>query len=254
MIFLMEHPGAHVLRRLHRKKVLVVLDDVDNSEQVRNLVGGHGWLGPGSRIIITTRDKHVLCKEADDIYEVKGFESDEALQLLNLHAFNDQCLQRNWHELMLQVVEYAKGNPLALKVLGSFLYGKSAEEWESQLQKLKKMPFLEIQNVLRLSYEGLDREVRRIFLYIACFFGKDSKEHIKKFLNACDYSTAVALKILQDRALVTVSTTGEYVSMHDLIQEMGREIVREQSIEKPGERNHLWDPNDIYHVLKHDEV
>ena len=242
---------AYVLTRLRRKKILVVLDDVNNPDQVKNLVGEPYWLGPGSKIIITTRDKHVVYK-ADDIYEVKALEFDEALKLLNLHAFNGKCLQMNCYKLvMLKVVGYAKGIPLALKVLGSFLYGKSVEEWESQLQKLQKMPFAEIQNVLRLSYEGLDREERNIFLYIACFFNEH--ENIKILLEACGFSTAIALKTLHDRALITISEYEKYI-MHDLIREMGREIVREQSIKKPGKRRHLWDPNDIAHVLKHDEV
>ncbi|XP_024022089.1 disease resistance-like protein DSC1 [Morus notabilis] len=38
--------------------------------------------------------------------------------------------------------------------------------------------------------------------------------------------------------------------MHDLIQEMGWEIVRQQSIKDPGERSRLWIPHDVYNVLK----
>ena len=243
---------AYVVRRLRRKKILVVLDDVNNLDQVINLVGGHNWLGQGSRIIVTTRDKHVISKEADDIYEVKALNFDEALQLLNFHAFNDKCLQMNWHKLMMpKVVEYTKGIPLALKVLGSFLYGKSAEEWESQLQKLQKVPFAEIQNVLRLSYEGLDREERSIFLYIACFF--KGYENVKILLDACGYSMAIALRTLHDRALIVAWAYGG-CTMHDLIREIGQEIVREQSVKMLGKQSHLWDPNDIAHVLKHDEV
>ncbi|XP_020991127.1 disease resistance-like protein DSC1 [Arachis duranensis] len=242
---------SHVLRRLGRKKILVVLDDVNNPDHVQSLVGGHEWLGQGSRIFITTRDKHVICKEADDIYEVGALEHHEALQLLNLHAFNGRSLQMSQHNLMTKVVDYAQGIPLALKVLGTFLFGKSAEEWESQLQKLEKMSFNEIQNVLRLSYEGLDREESNIFLYIACFFKGD--DNIKILLDACGYSTAIALKTLHDRALIIVSKDGKHVTMHDLIREMGREIVRRQNIEKFGERSHLWDPIDITQVLKQDQ-
>ena len=37
---------------------------------------------------------------------------------------------------------------------------------------------------------------------------------------------------------------------HDLIQEMGREIVRQQFLEEPGKRNILQFREDIYDVLK----
>ncbi|MED6181795.1 hypothetical protein PIB30_022680 [Stylosanthes scabra] len=251
---------AHVLRRLRRKKILVVLDDVINPDQVRELVGGrgqYGWLGLGSRIIVTTRDKHVLRKEADDIYEVKALGFDEALQLLTLHAFNGKSIQMGYHCLMVEVAKYAKGVPLALKVLGSFLYGKSVEEWRSQLDKLQKMPFEGIQKVLRLSYDGLDRHEQKILLYIVCFFQCGAVLHgledAKMLLDACGFSPTIALRTLEDRSLITRDFSRGVYEVHDLIQQMCQEIVCEAKIGKPGERHHLWDPNDIYHVLKYDK-
>ncbi|XP_054782010.1 TMV resistance protein N-like [Prosopis cineraria] len=47
-------------RRLSRKKVLIVLDDVSNSKQLKDLAGQQPYLGPGSRVIITSRDNHVF--------------------------------------------------------------------------------------------------------------------------------------------------------------------------------------------------
>ncbi|KAL4292388.1 hypothetical protein AHAS_Ahas18G0023100 [Arachis hypogaea] len=39
--------------------------------------------------------------------------------------------------------------------------------------------------------------------------------------------------------------------MHDLIREMGREIVREECLDDPGKRSRLWDSCDTYIVLKY---
>nr|GFD46554.1 Toll/interleukin-1 receptor (TIR) domain-containing protein [Tanacetum cinerariifolium] len=47
-------------RRMRGIKVLVVLDDVDHKDQLEALAGDCKWFMPGSRIIITTRDKQVL--------------------------------------------------------------------------------------------------------------------------------------------------------------------------------------------------
>ena len=46
-----------IKHKLGRKKVLLILDDVDEMKQLENLAGGSDWFGPGSRIILTTRDK-----------------------------------------------------------------------------------------------------------------------------------------------------------------------------------------------------
>ena len=37
--------------------------------------------------------------------------------------------------------------------------------------------------------------------------------------------------------------------MHDLLQELGKEIVRCESPDKPGGRNRLWLKEDILHIL-----
>jgi hypothetical protein len=37
--------------------------------------------------------------------------------------------------------------------------------------------------------------------------------------------------------------------MHDLIQEMGWQIVREESIKDPGKQSRFWDAKEIYDVL-----
>lgn len=46
---------------------------------------------------------------------------------------------------------YAKGNPLALKVLGSNLYDKGMREWESEIVKWERTLDMEIQKILRMS-------------------------------------------------------------------------------------------------------
>ena len=66
--------------RLRRKKILLVLDDVDKLKELKMLSREHDWFGPGRRIIITTRDKYVLeAHGVDEIYEVKGLNDENAL-------------------------------------------------------------------------------------------------------------------------------------------------------------------------------
>ncbi|XP_057445961.1 disease resistance protein RPV1-like [Lotus japonicus] len=69
-----------IKQRLHRKKVLLILDDVDKSEQLRAIIGNSDWFGSGSRVIITTRDKHLLASHGvERKYEIYGLNKKEAL-------------------------------------------------------------------------------------------------------------------------------------------------------------------------------
>ena len=69
--------------KLRHKKILLVLDDVSELHQLKKLIGEHDWFGPGSRVIIPTRDMHLLkTREVDAIYEVERLNYDEALHLL----------------------------------------------------------------------------------------------------------------------------------------------------------------------------
>ena len=55
------HEGVNIIgNRLCGKKVLTVLDDVEDQKQLEALVGNLDWFGPGSRIIITSKDSHLL--------------------------------------------------------------------------------------------------------------------------------------------------------------------------------------------------
>lgn len=53
------HLGA-IKERLCHQKVLIVLDDVDDVNQLEALADQTNWFGHGSRIIVTTEDQDIL--------------------------------------------------------------------------------------------------------------------------------------------------------------------------------------------------
>ncbi|XP_061344394.1 disease resistance protein Roq1-like [Gastrolobium bilobum] len=142
--------GISIIKhRLHRKIVLLVLDDVDKLEQLRATVGGLDWFGCGSKIIITTRDKHLLTSHGvEKTYEVDGLSNKEALELLSWNAFKTDKVNSSYVDILNRAITFAFGLPLALEVIGSYLFGKRIEEWESALDQYERIPNKEIQKIL----------------------------------------------------------------------------------------------------------
>ncbi|XP_014504979.1 TMV resistance protein N-like [Vigna radiata var. radiata] len=236
--------------RLKRKKILIILDDVTDSVQPKQLLGRCDSFGQGSRIIITSRDKQVLKNVgADDIYEVEKLNELNSLKLFTLHAFKQNSSQETTYmDLVEEVLRYAKGIPLALQILGSLLYGRTREAWESELQKLKKCQHLKIFSILKLSYDGLDDEEKNIFLDITCFYRGHHESEVVERLDDCDFSSTIGMDVLKDRCLISISNGR--IEMHDLIQEMGKEIVRQECPQYHEKRSRLFKVNEIHEVLK----
>ncbi|KAG6625137.1 disease resistance protein RUN1-like [Carya illinoinensis] len=240
-----------IKRSLCSKQVLLILDDVSELLQLNELAGDHNWFGPGSRIIITTRDQHLLTyHKVDSMYEVRGLDNCQAIRLFSWHAFKKEEPIESYVKFTQCIIGYAKGLPLALEVLGSYLYGRNLQEWESALKKYRRNPHKHIYEVLRISYDGLDDNEKDIFLDIACFFKGRHLQYVTEILDSCGFSAIIGITRLRDKCLINISGFFEGVEMHDLLQEMGKEIVRQESPKEVGKRSRLWLHKDVRHVLE----
>ncbi|XP_048131540.1 disease resistance protein RUN1-like [Rhodamnia argentea] len=239
--------------RLRDKRVLVILDDVEDVEQLCALAGKANWFGSGSRILITTRDRHLLTPTIDRdrvyVHEVKALEDGEARALLSKHAFPTYKKLESRTDLLDGFPNHAKGLPLALEVLGSLLCGTTEDVWESILKRLSMTPNEKINNVLKVSYDGLEKNEREIFLHVACFFKGQAREYTERVLDGCDLQTAAGFDTLIKRSMIRI----EYgnLQMHDLIQSMGMHMV-EQEFDDPGRRSRLGLYEDVLEVLSRD--
>ncbi|XP_054816882.1 TMV resistance protein N-like, partial [Prosopis cineraria] len=117
--------GVEVIKmRLKQKKLLLILDDVDKDEQLQKLAGHCNWFGDGSRIIIVTRDRHLLQRHGvERIYDMELFNDEESLELLGWNAFKGNQVESSYKEVMSSAISYAQGLPLALTVVGTQFYG-----------------------------------------------------------------------------------------------------------------------------------
>ena len=141
---------------------------------------------------------------------------------------------------------------MALVVLGSFLYQRDVDYWESTLHKLKTNPLEDIQKVLQISYDGLDNKWKELFLDIACFFRNEDKKVVTRILEGCKFHPKSGLTVLHERCLISI--TDDTIRMHDLLQEMGWAIVRQNFPEHPEEWSRLWELQDIKSVLPQNKV
>ncbi|PHT32480.1 hypothetical protein CQW23_28817 [Capsicum baccatum] len=246
-----EHVGAtFISNRLRQKKVLIILDDINQRKQLEFLVGGPEWFGRGSRIILTARDKHLLISHAgDNVYEVQLLSDDEALELFSRHAFREKSPKKDFMDLSRQVVEYAGGLPLALKVLGSSFYGRDKKHWRHIIDLLKRIPHNDILGKLRLSFEGLDKDEKEIFLDIAfmdiaCFGGYNFGLYVELVLRDASRGFQLIMDHLIEKSLLVTGINNRIV-MHNIIREMAQNVILEEYA-----NSRIWLPEEVRDLLR----
>jgi len=164
------------------------------------------------------------------------------------------------------------GLPLALEIIAKHLRHRPQAVWEEATEIMRDKPG--IIDVLSISYKGLSSETdKMMFLDVSCqmvgLLKKDAIDIWKSCSlracnprcrpNRCLTSECVenSLENLINKSLVEEGKD-ERLTMHDLLQEMGRKMVRENLID--GKRrelrqySHLWNPADAEVVLNEGEV
>jgi len=216
--------GRSMIReRVSGKKVLIVLDDVPNVCELLNLSECREWFGEGTVIIVTTRDANRLrIHKIDSIFRVKEMNEKECLELLSWHAFREARPKEEYHYLARSVISYCRGLPLALEVVGSCLFERTAEEWDIVLSKIRKMSY----HIWEISFYCLGNQMKRdLFLDVCCCFVGEDIAYATRILNGCGVDADSGIRVLIDRNLIKLKNNK--LGMHPLLQEMGRQIIHE---------------------------
>ncbi|XP_028799020.1 uncharacterized protein LOC114754419 isoform X2 [Neltuma alba] len=288
--------GSGIIRRLLcNKKVLIILDGVNDKSQLENLAGSLVWFGRGSKIIITTRDEGLLTivDGRCEIYKVGTLDPDESFELFCQRAFEKNEPEQGYWDLSKEIIQCVGGVPLALEFFSSFVSNGSQSELRNVLHQYRKLLPVDIFDILRISYHGLEEKCKMIFLDIACFFNGRTKFEVTDILKIC-YNRSIYDEIevliaksllistelnsnsrynaeredLQDRIqkmrsdiflptsmyhkLIDEASRGS-LRMFYFVEEMGRNIVYDESPSDPGSRSRLWHIEDIDRVLKRNE-
>ena len=163
---------------LKDKRFLIVMDDVWNDVpekwfELRDLLMGGS---KGSKVMVTTRKSSVASFMGSvPIYSLEGLSSEDCLSLFLKWAFKEgqEKQHQNLIEIARQIVEKCKGNPLAVRTLGSLLFSNlDAKEWryvrDSEIWKLEQKEN-HILPALLLSYNELPYSLKKCFLFCSLF-------------------------------------------------------------------------------------
>ncbi|XP_040957994.1 disease resistance protein RUN1 [Gossypium hirsutum] len=129
---------------------------------------------------------------------------------------------------------------------------KSRKEWESEVDKLKEYERPKISQILRSSFDDLDELEKNIFLDIAIFFKGTLRKDVEKILSCCYKGVVSGISNLIHKCLLDSTPDIEWIFMHDMLEEMGKDIVRKESI-NPEKRSRLWGAKDVFQVLRYNK-
>jgi len=245
------------------RKVLVVVDDVGKTENLTSLqlFIDTKNVTSKSKVLVNCRNWQILKSHVSENGKVvmKSLGEEQARELFMFHAFGNanHVPTKEFKDICLKIIKACGGLPLSLKVFGFFLCNtKELETWEGALRKLKSGQNLtggnddeELWNVLKISYDHLDKQHQNMFLDIAYFLGGLKISTICRVSNGDYLNRKFELQNLQHRSLVQ-STKDGILYIHEQLRDMGQNIA----MELPIMNRFIWKSNESNFLLQKDEV
>lgn len=234
--------------------VLIILDDVDNNEQLNALFSPvKGVLHPDSLILVTSRNKEALTRsgiEEASIYKLEGLDEEHSRQLFCLHAFNQSDPKEGFEDVVQKFLKISDGLPLSLRELGAQLFKEPLpklikeplKRWEAHLRKQSGsgLPSV-IERRLKVTYEGLAKEEKEIFLDIACFFIEEDRDMAIGIWEVSDWNGKLNLENLENKFLLEIDSEN-CIKMHHHIRNLGRGLADKEELRTFHRR--IWNPNE----------
>ncbi|KAG0582798.1 hypothetical protein KC19_3G086800 [Ceratodon purpureus] len=223
--------------------VLIVIDNIHKLDEFEALVPFVGELHPGSRIIITSRDRSVFRKVGGRtnvehfLFDVSTLDWHNSNILFNRYAFHSNEAPIKYKGIAKDVIKACGGLPLALKVMGSTLFEKISIEdeetiWLEFVDVLRGN--MDVMDLLKWSYDNLSSVEKRMFVDITCLFCNESKAKALTYWRSCIYcgscdgikAPEMSLRNLVDKNIVHQDHHG-ILGVHDLLRDLGQDIGKE---------------------------
>ncbi|XP_052304423.1 uncharacterized protein LOC18096055 isoform X6 [Populus trichocarpa] len=231
------------------EKMLIILDDVREEIDLKEIGIPFGDDHRGCKILLTTR-LQVICSymECQQKVYLCVLSEKEAWDLFRINAGlrdGDSTLNR----VAREVARECQGLPIALVTVGRALRDKSAVQWEVASKQLKDSQFPRMEQFdeqknaftcLKLSYENLKHEETKLCFLLCSLFPEDYDIPIEDLMRyTVGYwlhqdeepiedareQVHVAIKDLKACCLLLGTETEEHVRMHDLVRDVAIQIA-----------------------------
>jgi tetratricopeptide (TPR) repeat protein/transcriptional regulator with XRE-family HTH domain len=211
------------------KRLLMVLDDASDSEQIRPVLPGSG----GSLVLVTSR-RHLTALEDAWTIDLDALPADQATQLLTRLAARSGLNDDD--PAIADVARLCGYLPLAIGMMGRQLHHHPAwtasglaTELAAARDRLALMHTedLSIAAAFDLSYRELDRDQQQLFRRLGLHPGTEIDGYAAAALDGSDLATARSnLGALYDHYLLTEPAPGRY-SFHDLVGDYARKLAEQ---------------------------
>jgi tetratricopeptide (TPR) repeat protein len=209
------------------KRLLLLLDDAVDSEQVSPLLPGSAE----SLVLVTSR-RHLTALEDAQAITLEPLLPDEAVALLVRLAARPRLDSRD--PAAAEIADLCGYLPLAVGMLGRKLHhhpawapNQMAADLAAARNRLEQMQTenLSVAAAFDLSYHELSSDEQRVFRRLGLHPGTDVDAYATAALDDADLDAARRyLEALYDRNLLTEPVRGRY-RMHDLIRQHARTLA-----------------------------
>ncbi|KAJ6314011.1 hypothetical protein OIU78_017629 [Salix suchowensis] len=228
------------------KKLLVILDDVWQDVDLKEIGIPFGDAHRGCKVLLTTRLRDI-CSYMECQQEVclNILSENEAWALFKINAgLHDEDF--NLDTVAKKVARECQGLPIALVTVGRALRDKSTVEWEVASKQLKNSQFQHIGEeknayaCLKLSYDYLKHEKTKLCFLLCCLFPEDYNipiEYLTRFalgyglyqdvesIEDARKQVYVAIKTLKDCCMLLGTKSEKHVKMHNMVRDVAIQIA-----------------------------
>ncbi|KAL4376976.1 hypothetical protein GQ457_02G035920 [Hibiscus cannabinus] len=240
--------ARRLCERLKKEKnVVIILDDLWKKLDLEQVGIPFGSQHKGCKILLTSRNKNVLCNEMDatETFLVGDLDEEEAWELFKKMA-GDCVESADLRPTAIEVAKKCAGLPLAIATVARALRNKSLFAWRDALRQLQT-PYsensseisAEVYAAIELSFNHLPSDdLKQTFLLcsllrrntrtedlLRCLLGLGLIKGVKT-LNECRNRLLTMMSTLKESCLLLDSNIEEeFIDVHDLTYIVAKSIV-----------------------------